>query len=77
MQKQTLLVTLCVQSKQLCTIKTIIYRDIFRSLRRKKVQSVAEQFKGLFSLVCYFFALNQPSLALNYLKTAFILANQS
>ena len=36
------------------TIKTIIYNDIFTSLRRKKVQSPAKQFKELFSLVCYF-----------------------
>ena len=34
------------------------------------------QFKELFSLVCYFFALNLPSSALNHLKTAFILTNQ-
>ena len=40
----------CVQSKQLCTIKTIIYNDIFPSLRHKKVQSLAKQFKELFSL---------------------------
>ena len=40
------------------TIKTIIYNDIFTSLRRKKVQSPAKQFKELFSLVCFFFALN-------------------
>ena len=70
-------------SDVVCSVKTTMYDQnnnilwYFRSLRRKKVQSLAEQFKGLFSLVCYFFALNQPSLALNYLKTAFILANQS
>ena len=44
--------------KQPRTMKTIIYNDIFTSLRRKKVQSPAKQFKELFSLVCYFFALN-------------------
>ena len=32
--------------------------DIFTSLRRNKVLSPAKQFKELFSLVCYFFALN-------------------
>ena len=37
--------TLCVQSKQPRTVKTIIYNDIFTSLRRKKVQSPAKQFK--------------------------------
>ena len=37
--------TLCVRSKQPRTIKTIIYNDIFTSLRRKKVQSPAKQFK--------------------------------
>ena len=47
-----------VWSKQLRTIKTIVYNDIFTSLRRKKVQSPAKQFKELFSPVCYFFALN-------------------
>ena len=36
----------------------IIYNDIFTSLRRKKVQIPAKQFKELFSLVCYCFALN-------------------
>ena len=55
---QTMQVTLCVRLKQPRTIKTIIYNDIFTSLRRKKVQSPAKQFKELFSLVCYFFALN-------------------
>ena len=55
---QTLQVKLCYQSKQPCMIKTIIYNDIFTSLRHKKVQSLAKQFKELFSLVCYFFALN-------------------
>ena len=49
---QTLLVILCVRSKQPCTIKTIIYNDIFASLRRKKVHSPAKKFKELFSLVC-------------------------
>ena len=38
--------------------QTIIYNYIFTSLRCKKVQSQAKQFKELFSLVCYFFALN-------------------
>ena len=55
--------------------QTIIYNIIFITLRCKKSQSPAKQFKELFSLVCYFFALNQPSSALNYLKTAFILTN--
>ena len=40
----------CVRSKQPRTIKTIICTDIFTSLRRKKVQSPAKQFKELFSL---------------------------
>ena len=40
----------CVRSKQPRTIKTIICNDIFTSLRRKKVQSPAKQFKELFSL---------------------------
>ena len=39
-----------VRSKQLRTIKTQVYNDIFTSLRRKKVQSPAKQFKELFSL---------------------------
>ena len=30
------ILTLCARSKQPCTIKTIIYNDIFTSLRRKK-----------------------------------------
>ena len=51
-------VTFCVRSKQLRMIKTIIYNDIFTSLRHKKVQSLVKQFKEFFSLVCYFFALN-------------------
>ena len=55
---QILQVTPCVRSKQPRTIKTIIYNNIFTSLRRKKDQSLAIQFKELFSLVCYFFALN-------------------
>ena len=55
----------------------IIYNDIFTTKRCKKVQSPAKQFKELFSLVCSFFALNEPSSALNYLKTAFILINQN
>ena len=65
-------VTLCIWSKQPCTTKTIIYNDI---LRCKKVQSLTKQFKELFSLACYFFALNLPSSAFNYLKTAFILTH--
>ena len=52
---QTPLVILCFRLKQPRRMKTIIYKDIFRSLRRKKFQSRAKQ---LFSLVCYFFALN-------------------
>ena len=40
----------CVRSKQSRTIKTIICSYIFTSLRRKKVQSPAKQFKELFSL---------------------------
>ena len=40
----------CVRSKQPRTIKTIICNDIFTSLRYKKVQSPAKQFKELFSL---------------------------
>ena len=55
---QTQQVTWCVRSKQPRTIKTIIYNDIFTSLRRKVVQRVAEQFKELISLVCYFVALD-------------------
>ena len=39
--------TYCVRSKQPRTIKTIIYIDIFTSLRLKKVQSSAKQFKEL------------------------------
>ena len=66
-------VTLCIWSKQPCTIKTIIYK--YDILRCKKVQSLTKQFKELFSLACYFFALNLPSSALNYLKTAFILTH--
>ena len=56
--KRALQVALCVRSKQPRTIKTIIYKDIFTSLRRKKIQSPAKHLKELFSLVCYFFALN-------------------
>ena len=41
---------LCIRSKQPRTIKTVIYNDIFTSLRRKKVQSPAKQFKELLSL---------------------------
>ena len=69
--------TLCVRSKQPRTIKTIIYNNTFTSIRRKKVQSRVKQFKKLFSLVCYFFALNKPSSALNYLKKNCIYLNQS
>lgn len=43
----------------------------------KKVQSPAKQFKELFSLVCYFFALNSPSSVMSHLKTAFILTNRN
>ena len=43
-------VILSVRSKQPRTLKPIIYNDIFTSLRRKKVQSPAKQFKELFSL---------------------------
>ena len=39
-----------VRAKQQLTIKTIICNDIFTSLRRKKVQGPAKQFKELFSL---------------------------
>ena len=59
------------------TIKTIICNGIFPSLRRKKIQSPAKHFKELFSLVCYIFALNKPSSALNHLKAAFTLTNQN
>ena len=48
MQKQfiqTMQVTLCVRLKQPRTIKTTIYNDIFTSLRRNTVQSLAKQFK--------------------------------
>ena len=69
--------TLCVRSKQPRTIKTIIYNNTFTSIRRKKVQSRVKQFKKLFSPVCYFFALNKPSSALNYLKKNCIYLNQS
>ena len=55
---QTLLMKLFVRSKQPRTIKTTIYNNIFTSLRRKNIQSPAKQIKELFSLVCYFFALN-------------------
>ena len=51
-------VTICARLKQPRAIKTIIYNDIFTTLRHKKVQSPAKQFKELFILVCYFFALN-------------------
>ena len=37
----------CVRSKQTRTIKTIIYNDIFTSLRRKKVQSPAKIVQGI------------------------------
>ena len=69
--------TLCVRSKQLHTIKIIIYNDIVPSLRHKKIQSPPKHFKELFSLVCYIFALNKPSSALNHLKAAFTLTNQN
>ena len=69
--------TLCVRPKQLHTIKIIIYNDIVPSLRHKKIQSPAKHFKELFSLVCYMFALNKPSSALNHLKAAFTLTNQN
>ena len=36
---QTQEVTLCVRSKQPHAIKTIIYNDIFTSLRRKKFEA--------------------------------------
>ena len=39
----------CIQSKQPHMIKTAIYNDIFTSLRDKKNQSKAKQFKELFS----------------------------
>ena len=55
---QTPQVTICVRSKQPRTIKTIIYNDIFKSLRRKKVESPAKQFKELFSLCPYHFRGN-------------------
>ena len=38
---------LCVRSKQTPTIKTIIYNDIFTSLRRKKVQIPAKIVQGI------------------------------
>ena len=64
---ETLQVTLCIRSKKPHTIKTIIYKDIFTSLRCKKVQHLAKQVKELFSLVCYFFTLNfYNELAENY-----------
>ena len=69
--------TLCVRSKQLRMIQTIIYNDNFQSFKRKKIQSPAKHFKELFSLVCYFFALNKPSSTLNHLKAAFTLTNQN
>ena len=74
---QTPQVTLCVPSKQPWTIKTIIFNDIFTSLRHKKVQNPNKEFRELFGLVCDFFVLNQLSSALNYLKTSFILTNQN
>ena len=43
--KRALQVALCVRSKQPRTIKTIIYKDIFTSLRRKKFQSPAKHLK--------------------------------
>ena len=64
-------------SKQLHMIKTIIYNDIFTSLRCKKVQSPAKQFKEL--NVWFVTSLHQflPSSAMKYLKTAIILTNQN
>ena len=62
---KTLQMALCVRSKQPRTIKTITHNDIFTSLRRKKVQSPAKQFKEWFSLVSYYFC------------TAFTLTNQN
>ena len=44
--------------KQPRTMKTIIYNDIFTSLRRKKVQSPDVQFKELFSLCLNHFRWN-------------------
>ena len=41
---------LYIRSKQPRTIKTVIHNDILTSIRRKKVQSPAKQFKELFSL---------------------------
>ena len=38
---------LCVRSKQRRTIKTIMYNDIFTSLRRKKVKSPAKTVQGI------------------------------
>ena len=69
--------TLCIRSKQLRMIQTIIYHDNFQSFERKKIQSLAKHFKELFSLACYFFALNKPSSALNHLKAAFTLTNEN
>ena len=48
----------CIQSKQPHMIKTAIYNDIFTSLRRKKNQSQAKQFKELFSLCSNHFQWN-------------------
>ena len=48
----------CIQSKQPRMIKTAIYNDIFTSLRCKKNQSQAKQFKELFSLCSNHFQWN-------------------
>ena len=48
----------CIQSKQQHMIKTAIHNDIFTSLRRKKNQSQAKQFKELFSLCSNHFQWN-------------------
>ena len=55
---QTLQLTLYVRSKQPRTTKKQYTMIILTSLKRRKVQSPAKQFKELFSLVCYFFTLN-------------------
>ena len=62
MQKQSA----CIKCKNnlfkpVCSVKIIVFNqnnNIFTSLRYKEFQSPAKQFKELFSLVCYFFALN-------------------
>ena len=60
--------TLCVRSKQPRTIKTLIYYDIFISLRRIKVQSPTKQFKELFNLAeltLFFIELPENCIYLN------------